>query len=69
MQKISTLHLVPLTYNFSRSDLNINAKLWVKKVREKSPGSATALPRHQEEEETERTKQAQIEQTYEKHQN
>ena len=37
----------------------------------KSPGSAqsqaTALPRHQEEEETDKTKQAQIEQTYEKH--
>ena len=26
-----------------------------------------ALPRHQEEEETDKTKQAQIEQTYEKH--
>ena len=28
---------------------------------------AAALPRHQEEEETDKTKQAQIEQTYEKH--
>ena len=28
---------------------------------------AVALPRHQEEEKTYRTKQAQIEQTYEKH--
>ena len=27
----------------------------------------TALPRHQEEEETDKTKQAQIEQAYEKH--
>ena len=28
---------------------------------------ADAFPRHQEEEETDKTKQAQIEQTYEKH--
>ena len=28
---------------------------------------AAALPRHQEEEETDKTKQAQVEQTYEKH--
>ena len=35
----------------------------------KSPESATtaALPRHQEEEETDKSKQAQIEQTYKKH--
>ena len=33
------------------------------------PQSQTAaLPRHQEEEETDKTKQAQIEDTYEKHQ-
>ena len=33
------------------------------------PQSQTeALPRHQEEEETDKTKQVQIEQTYEKHQ-
>ena len=42
-----------------------------KKSYEKSPGSATitnpALPRHQQEEEPDKTKQAQIEQTYEKH--
>ena len=30
-------------------------------------GEAGALPRHQEEEKTYKTKQAQIEQTYEKH--
>ena len=37
----------------------------------KGPGSATitnaALPRHQEEDKTDKTKQAQIEHTYEKH--
>ena len=42
-----------------------------KKVREKSREchnyKTAALPRHQEEEETDKTKQAQIEQTYEKH--
>ena len=37
-----------------------------KKVREKSQSQTTALPRHQEEEETDKTKQAKIEQTYEK---
>ena len=44
-----------------------------KRVREKvlgMPESQTAaLPRHQEEEGTDKTKQAQIEQTYEKHEN
>ena len=43
----------------------------MKKVREKKQGvpqSQTAvLPRHQEEEETDKSKQAQIEQTFEKH--
>ena len=42
-----------------------------KKNKEKVPGvpqsQTTALPRHQEEEEIDKTKQAQIEQTYEKH--
>ena len=43
-----------------------------KKDKEKSPGSATvtnraALPRHQEEEETDKTKQVQIKQTHKKH--
>ena len=42
-----------------------------KKKLEKSQGvpqsQTAALPRHQEEEETDKTKQAQIEQTYEKH--
>ena len=42
-----------------------------KGVREKVKGvpqsQTAALPRHQEEEETDKSKQAQIEQTYEKH--
>ena len=43
---------------------NIKSKRKVKGV----PQSQTAaLPRHQDEEETDKTKQAQIEQTYEKH--
>ena len=41
------------------------------KVKEKVQGvpqsQIVALPRHQEEEETDKTKQAQVEQTYEKH--
>ena len=43
----------------------------VKKGKRKVQGvpqsEASALPRYQEEEETDKTKQAQIEQTYEKH--
>ena len=44
-------------------------KILQKKVRVQwVPQSQTAaLPRHQEEEETDKTKQAQIKQTYEKH--
>ena len=38
-----------------------------RKVQGVSQSQASALPRHQEEEETDKTKQAQIEQTYEKH--
>ena len=48
---------------------------WQRRVSKKSKrkiqgvpqSQAAALPRHQEEEETDKTKQAQIEQTYEKH--
>ena len=38
-----------------------------KNVQEVSQSQVAALPRHQEEEETDKTKQAQIEKTYEKH--
>ena len=38
-----------------------------RKVQGVSQSQATVLPSHQEEEETDKTKQAQIEQTYEKH--
>ena len=38
-----------------------------KKVQGVPQSQTTALPRHQEEEETNKTKQAQIEETYEKH--
>ena len=44
---------------------------WKKKGKRKVQGvpqsQTAALPRHQEEEETDKSKQAQIEQTYEKH--
>ena len=39
-----------------------------RKVHEMPQSQTAALSRHQEEEETDKTKQAQIEQTYEKHQ-
>ena len=38
-----------------------------KKVQGVPQSQAAALPRHQEEEETDKTKQMQIKQTYEKH--
>ena len=38
-----------------------------KKVQGMPQSQTAALPRHQEEEETNKSKQAQIEQTYEKH--
>ena len=38
-----------------------------RKVQGMPQSQAAALPRHQEEEETDKTKQAQAEQTYEKH--
>ena len=48
-----------------------NQYIYKIKVREKSEevsqSQPAALPRHQEEEETDKIKQAQIEQTYEKH--
>ena len=46
----------------------INCKKWDKRKVQGMPQSQTAaLPINQEEEETDKTKQAQIEQTYEKH--
>ena len=58
---------VPIRLDVSK--LKQDSKM--QKRQKKSPGSAksqtAALPRHQEEEETKKSKQAQIEQTYEKH--
>ena len=48
----------------------INAIIWVQKKGKRKgelQSQTAALTRHQEEEETDKTKQAQIEQTYEKH--
>ena len=50
-------------------------QIWSKELRKKgnrkvqgvSESQTSAFPRHQEEEETDKTKQAQIKQTYEKH--
>ena len=44
-----------------------NAKKGKRKVHGVPQSQTDALPRHQEEEETDKSKQAQIEQTYEKH--
>ena len=44
-----------------------NKKKGKRKVQGVPQSQTAALPRHQEEEETDKSKQAQIEQTYEKH--
>ena len=46
----------------------LSAKKGKRKVQGVPQSQTAALPRHQEEEETDKTKQAQMEQTYEKHQ-
>ena len=48
-------------------ELLTDKKKGKRKVQGVPQSQTAALPRHQEEEETEKTKQAQIEQTYEKH--
>ena len=52
----------------AKDDLNLHNQKQVreKKVQEVPQSQTAALPRHQEEEETDKFKQAQIEQTYEK---
>ena len=51
--------------------VKVNDQTFTKKGRRNFQGvpqlQTAALPRHQEEEETDKTKQAQIEHTYEKH--
>ena len=68
----------PNVYQKSKFDQDIYAKhniQWQKKFKKKGKrkvqralqSQTAALPRHQEEEETDKTKQALIEQTYDKH--
>ena len=47
--------------------LRITLKKGKRKLQGVPQSQTAALPRHQEEEETDKSKQAQIEQTYEKH--
>ena len=49
--------------------MKIMKKIGKRKVQGVPQSQAVALPKHQEEEETDKTKQAQIEQTYKKHYN
>ena len=49
------------------SFMKIHWKQNKRKVQGVQQSQAAALPRHQEEEDTDKTKKAQIEQTYEKH--
>ena len=48
-------------------NVHIHKKKGKRKVQGVSQSQTAALPRHQEEEETDKSKQAKIEQTYEKH--
>ena len=52
---------------YSDSGVIDTPKKGKRKVQGVPQSQTAALPRHQEEEETDKTKQAQIEQTYEKH--
>ena len=47
--------------------LNLYTKKGKRKIQGVPQSQTAALPRHQEEEETDKSKQAQIDQTYEKH--
>ena len=53
--------------NFQTYGFRVPEKRGKRKVQGVPKSQTAALPRHQEEEETDKTKQAQIEQTYEKH--
>ena len=53
--------------NNSANDFHTYENKGKRKVQGVPQSQTAALPRHQEEEETDKTKQAQIEQTYEEH--
>ena len=55
------------TAGVSQTGVKKKKKKGKRKVQGVPQSQTAALPRHQEEEETVKTKQAQIEQTYEKH--
>ena len=55
----NNLNLISITYTMKKKRL--------REVQGVPQSQTAALPRHQEEEETNKSKQAQIEQTYEKH--
>ena len=58
--------MISYTLKFS-SDIKIVKKKGMRKDQGVPQSQTEALPRHQEEEETDKSKQAQIVQTYEKH--
>ena len=59
---------IPGLSNSTTGILEQKKKKSERKVQGVPQSQTAALPRHQEEKETDKTKQAQIEQTYEKHQ-
>ena len=50
-----------------QTDFSADSEKGKRKVQGVPQSQTAALPRHQEEEETDKSKQAQIDQTYEKH--
>ena len=70
-----TIHLIEFLPYFARETINVcdlllgfpHAKKGKRKVQGVPQSQTAALPRPQEEEETDKSKQAQTEQTYEKH--
>ena len=59
--------MVTAIFRLSTQPHKMNLKTGKRKVQGVPQSQAVAHPRHEEEEETDKTKQAQIEQTYEKH--
>ena len=68
---VTSVHVyVTLVKPESNKCYSLHSNLYAKKVREKSrecQSQPAALPRPQDEEETDKTKQAQLKQMYEKH--
>ena len=66
-QNNKRIYLRKCLFYFENYSISIYAKKGKRKVQGVPQSQTAALPRHQEEEETDKSKQAQIEQMYENH--